>query len=434
MATKTPESPPSKPKGIIKQIASSGAAQAVEKKVKPLGEFFTKFNNDWVMNFAAGLAYNILTAIFPIAIAIISITGLVVGALDPIAKRQLIQSISAIFPSTLSSNGQNVLEPVLISLSRNAGLLGIIAILLAVFGGSRLFVTLEGYFDVIYHTRPRDLVKQNIMAFFMMLLFIVLVPIMIFAASGAAFVFSLLQQTPLGKIPGSGLLFGLGGPFVGLVLAWVLFLGIYIVVPNQHIALRNSWLGALVAAVLVQLYLTLFPFYVTRFMNSYTGPAGAAGFAVILLIFIYYFAVILLLGAEVNAFFAEGIHTTPQSISVMVHQITSHLPTSKRAVEQQASVSHKEEEPKAIIQQSEEQQLTAQAKAKAVTTEHEQITRQDQTTYTAQRPKKEHHPKKEKGKTSSQGFSKGLTIAEAVTGTALAFLVEFFRLRRKQGF
>src|SRR6202047_3600603 len=35
---------------------------------------------------------------------------------------------------------------------------------------------------------------------------------------------------------------------------------IYIVVPNQRISFRHSWRGAVVAAVLLQLYLSLFPF------------------------------------------------------------------------------------------------------------------------------------------------------------------------------
>ncbi len=84
-----------------------------------------------------------------------------------------------------------------------------------------------------------------------------------------------------------------------------MFEAIYIVVPNQHISFRNSWLGAVVAAVLLQVYLSFFfPFYATHFLGNYTGNIALA---VVLLFFFYYFAVILLLGAEINAFFAEDI-------------------------------------------------------------------------------------------------------------------------------
>jgi len=74
-------------------------------------------------------------------------------------------------------------------------------------------------------------------------------------------------------------------------------------VPNQHISFRDSWFGALLAAVAIQAYLQLFPFYVTHFLSGYTGTVG---FAIIFVFFFYFFAVILLAGAEINAFYAQG--------------------------------------------------------------------------------------------------------------------------------
>src|SRR5205809_315953 len=81
-------------------------------------------------------------------------------------------------------------------LSKNAGFLAIIAVLIAIFGGSRLFVSIENYFDIIYHTRPRDVIRQNIMALAMLLLFVILVPLMVFASSIPALVQSILKATP----------------------------------------------------------------------------------------------------------------------------------------------------------------------------------------------------------------------------------------------
>src|SRR6266566_8899966 len=148
--------------------------------------FWTKFNNDWVMNFAAGLAFNLITAIFPIAIAIIAIAGFIFGSFDPSFQGNLIHSIENVFPQQLSSG--HILEPALTTLSKNAGFLLFIAVLVAIFGGSRLFVSIEGYFALIYHTRQRDLIRQNLMALGMLLLFVVLVPLMVFASSIPALV------------------------------------------------------------------------------------------------------------------------------------------------------------------------------------------------------------------------------------------------------
>src|SRR6266567_7691296 len=149
MVTKTKEAPTA-----TEQQQTSGAPQPFEKGVKSLQAFWTKFNNDWVMNFAAGLAFNLITAIFPIVIAIIAIAGFIFGSFDPSFQGNLIHSIENVFPQQISSG--HILQPALTTLSKNAGFLLFIAVLVAIFGGSRLFVSIEGYFALIYHTRQRD--------------------------------------------------------------------------------------------------------------------------------------------------------------------------------------------------------------------------------------------------------------------------------------
>jgi len=382
--------------------------QTAQKGAKSLQEFWTKFNNDWVMSFAAGLAFNLITAIFPILIAILGIAGLALRQLSPSAEAELKTSLQHLLPAQLASQS-NFLTLALNSLNKSAGFLLVIAILVAIFGGSRLFVTIEGYFDIIYHTRPRGPIKQNIMAVSMLLVFVVLTPLMVFASSIPAIVHSILKATPANPIAGNAFIYGLAGILVAVLITWVLFEAIYLVVPDQHINFRNSWLGALVAAVGVQLYLVLFPFYVTHFLGSYTGTAG---FALILLFFFYYFAVILLLGAEINAFYAEGVHATPDNLVVMVHTMTS-----EQAIREEASVSHKNAEPKEILAKSEADQLQAQPGTGA----------------TLEQPQSVHtNHRREKRGPSPSGSSRTLTIVEVVVGTALAFLVQLLRLRRKK--
>ena len=366
MATQTQEAHTrTEPK--LEQQKTSEAKQTVRKDVTSLQAFWTKFTNDWVMNFAAGLALNLITAIFPIVIALIALAGFLFGRFDPSVQGDLLHSIEQVFPQQLSSG--HILEPALTSLSKHAGFLVIIAVLIAIFGGSRLFVSIENYFAIIYHTRPRELLWQNMMALAMLLLFVVLIPLMVLASSIPALVQSILKATPVSQIPGNGFLFSASGIVTGLLIAWVLFEAIYIVVPNQHISFRNSWCGAVVAAGALQIYLIVFPFYVTHFLSNDTGQVG---FAVILLFFFYYFAVILLLGAEINAFFAEGVRATPDNLAVMVYQLTSHVPTAKK--ERQAPPSHKHGEPKDMRPKSEARNLDTRAvQAETPPEQHVQI-------------------------------------------------------------
>ena len=177
-------------------------------------------------------------------------------------------------------------------------------------------------------------------------------------------------------------------------------------------------LGALMAAILVQLYLTLFPFYVTHFLNNYTGSAGAAGFAVILLLFLYYFSVILLLGAEINAYFGENIRATPASVPEMIHTMTSHLPTSAKGVREQAAIGHKDEKPKEIRPKEEFRQLEERADAKTA----EIVQARVEQSVSRNAPVEE--------KKSINPSSNVFVLAQVVVGTTLAFVVALFSLRQ----
>src|SRR5712692_3653158 len=259
---------------------------------KSLQAFITKFNNDWVLSLASGLAFNLMVAIIPIIIAIIALAGFIYGGLNPAIQEELIQHIQSIFPPPIPS--QEIVGLALNALNKDAGVLGIIAIVTAIIGGSGLFVAMEGQFDIIYQIRTRGIIQQYIMALGMLLVFVILAPLMLFANSIPTVVHSFVQKTPLGQsqIASSGFGFDFLTIFCGFLATWILIEIIYLVVPNQHISFRESWFGALLAAVAIQAYLQIFPFYVTHFLSGYTGTIG---FAIIFVFFFFFFAAILLI-------------------------------------------------------------------------------------------------------------------------------------------
>src|SRR5437660_5061133 len=419
MTTNTKESQPN-----AEQHGVTGALQAVQKDVRPLREFFTKFSNDWSTTLAAALAYNLLMAIFPIAIAILAILGIVLGSLSHAEYIRLQGQILHTLPVNTPPSTVNSITN---QLAKDSGILGIIAIVLALFNGSRLFILMEGIFGIIYHVRHRTVIKQNLMAFGMFILFILLIPIMAFASALPAVVLSIF--------PKNTLLAFLGAILSVFIASYILFQAIYIVVPNQHISFRNSWLGALVAAIAMDIYLTLFPLYV-HFVGN--GPAASLGAGILLLIFFYYFAVILLLGAQVNAFFAEGVRATPVDLVTLVHITTSHLPKTEEDKEQQAAASHKDAPIGTTATKTHVDDTVANSDLKA----YSAIThaaapdpnRQEQQAPVA--PAQDRHETKEEHKTKKdrpkQSTSRVWTAIEAITGTALAFVVELVRIRRRR--
>ena len=421
MATNTKESQTN-----AKQHGVTGALHAVQKDARPLQAFFTKFSNDWSTTLAAALAYNLLMAIFPIALAILAILGLVVGSLSQAEYSKLQVQILHTLPVSTPPGTVNSITK---QLTNSSSILVIIAVVLALFNGSRLFILMEGIFGIIYHVRHRTVIKQNLMAFGMLILFILLIPIMAFASALPAVVLSIL--------PKNTLLAFLGGILGVFIASYILFQAIYMVVPNQHISFRNSWLGALVAAIAMDIYLTLFPLYV-HFVGN--GPAASLGAGILLLIFFYYFAVILLLGAQVNAFFAEGVRATPVDLVTLVHITTSHLPKTEEDKEQQAAASHKDAPIGTTATKTHVDDTVANSDLKAyssitnATAAAAAPNRQEQKAPAA--PAQDRHETKEDHKTKKdrpkQTTSRLWTTLEALAGTSLAFVVELVRMRRRK--
>jgi hypothetical protein len=114
------------------------------------------------------------------------------------AQKQFITGLTHVLPAQ-SGISSAVTGQIYTQLARDAGVWGIIALIVALFNGSRLFVQLEGFLDFIYHRPERAFLKQNGMAFLMLLLFVILIPIMTAAATGPTLIFTLLKSTPIGK-------------------------------------------------------------------------------------------------------------------------------------------------------------------------------------------------------------------------------------------
>ena len=278
--------------------------QSINEEVKSQITFLSKFRHDRSLILAKALAYSLLTAMFSIPLVLLSILGIVLGGLGPHVQDELIIHLKGIFPRAIASG--DIIRTIFHQLSRVSSASGIIVIILAIFVGSRLFVLIEKCLNIIYRSHSRKFFARNFIAIGMLLLFIVLTLIMILASSLSPFALALVKRTPMAHVPAIGYLFSLAAVLGSLVVAGILFQTIYMVMPNRRITFSKSWQGTLVAAGALQIYLSLFPLYATRFLGGYIGQIG---FAVMLLAFFYYFGLILLLGAEVNAYFSEGIRT-----------------------------------------------------------------------------------------------------------------------------
>ncbi len=276
--------------------------------------FGQKLSNDWVLNLSALLAFNLLMATFPLLLLVLALVGITFGLLSPELEQQVIHTISAVFPPT---TGQTVVATAAENLKRSAGFLLALGLFSALFLGSRLFVVIENCFGIIYRVRSRDLARQNLVAIGMVLLFIVLVPLFLLLSVVPDAVLAILR-TAGHKVGFSVAMQVL--VFVGTIgVAMIIFGLIYWIVPNRPALWRSTWPGMIVAAVLLVLYEKLFPWYVGTFLRP-DSYGSIAGFALVILIFYDYLALILLLGAEINSW-VSGKRETAGDLQAILTEV-----------------------------------------------------------------------------------------------------------------
>jgi len=279
-----------------------------KKETTPYRLFIQKFKHDWSLVFSGMLAFNLLIALLPMAITLFGILGIILGK-NPDLQNRIKHKIIDTFPPKANDGIRAIMNMAFTKLYHDAGIILAFGLLFAIIGSSRLFISIDRCLTIIYRVEERKFVKKYLLAIAMLFLFLILIPLMIAASSAP----SLL----LGIIPNAGGRFGtyIAGLITSLFFSFVLFEIIYLIIPNKKMEFKQTWCGSIVAAGALQLFMILFPLYVQRFMASYTGQIG---FAVILLLFLFYAAVILILGAQINAFFFEHIQPLPVPLGSFV--------------------------------------------------------------------------------------------------------------------
>ncbi|CAF3853821.1 unnamed protein product [Rotaria sp. Silwood1] len=224
-------------------------------------------------------------------------------------------------------------------LSKDAGVILVIGILFAMISSSRLFVAIDKTLAIIYRLHERSFLRQYLMAIALLLAFIMIFILMLVASS----VPSALMNTVKGDAARFGLF--IAGILISLSISFGLFQMIYRLTPNKKMSLKKTWCGALIAAIILELFIILFPLYVRKFISNYAGNTflfqilfkkfvycfllfflssffrGQIGFAVILIIFFYYFAIILIFGAQINSYFFENNSPLKDTLGTYISQI-----------------------------------------------------------------------------------------------------------------
>lgn len=268
------------------------------RAIAVIRETIRSFGEDKVSLLAASLAYYTLLSIFPLILGLLAVASVAFD--DPAARQRLIRGIAAQFPGS-----EALVVTTVDDLVRGRGAAGVVATLGLIWSASGIFSALTAALDVIWKVpRSRGLIQSALLA------------IGLVFGVGLIFVVSLLLGTALSiatslQVPVVGtslselpLLLPLLSLVLPLLITFLVTASIYRYVPNRPLTWSISWPGAVLASVLFEAGKDVFVWYLSTFAHL-NAVYGSIGTVIALLIWSYYAAIMLLLGAELNATLAR---------------------------------------------------------------------------------------------------------------------------------
>ena len=277
--------------------------------------------SDWyedrAQRIGAALAYYTIFALAPGLVIVMALAGLMLG---PGAESQIIGQIREL----IGEQGAAAIEATIRS-ARNEtlGATGTaLALIPLVFGLWGVFGELQDGLNTIWGVTPkpgrriRDILKERFWSFAMVvgIGFVLLVSLVLSAwlAAVGTYVGSLLPA------PATGL------EALNFVISFVVITGsfalIFKLLPDVKIAWRDVWLGAAVTSLFFTVGKFLIGLYLGK--SAVASAYGAAGSLVIIVVWVYYSAQILLFGAEFTKVWTKrrGSGFVPEQTAVPVTQ------------------------------------------------------------------------------------------------------------------
>ena len=266
-----------------------------------LREVYTCWSEDRALTHGAALAYYTLFSLAPLLVLVIAIAGLAFGRAA--AQGEIVGQMAGL----IGESGARMIEGMITHASRPAaGLVaGAASLATMVFGASGVVGQLQSSLNQLWEAPPptsnavRGALQRRAIALGLILGvgFLLLVSLVISAALSALHDFA-TERIPLAAevVPPLNFAFS-------FLTITSLFAMIYKILPDVKLEWRDVWVGAAVTAVLFSVGKSLIGVYLGR--AGVTSVYGAAGSLVLVLLWIYYSAQLLFVGAEFTEVYAR---------------------------------------------------------------------------------------------------------------------------------
>lgn len=313
----------------------------MKKYTDLIKKVFSEWSEDKAAKHAAALSYYTVFSLAPLLVILISLAGLFGGA--DAAEGLVMTQVENLLGE---EGGQFVSDMIVTASNRPAS--GIIATVIGVvtliFGALGAFGELQNALNTIWEVKPkpvsgiwgtlRNLVVDRLLSFAMILVigFLMLVSLIVSAALAG------VTEYIGGLLPFPAFLITILNFIVSIGVITLLFAAMFKFLPDAKIAWRDVWLGALVTALLFTLGKFAIGFYLGR--SNVSTTFGAAGSLAIMLIWIYYSAQILFLGAEFTQVYANaygsGIEPNENAVKITDEERAQQGLARPETVEQKA--------------------------------------------------------------------------------------------------
>jgi membrane protein len=265
-----------------------------------LRDTFTEWNADKAPRLAAALAYYTAFSLAPLLIVVIAVASLAFG--QDAVRGRLDNQIQGLIGVQAADAVQEILAN---ANQPTAGTLaGIIGIVTLVLGAGGVFHQLKDALNTMWGVPPPKggiltTIRAQFISFTMVLGigFLLLVSLVVSAGLSAA------NDLFARLLPGADFIAQLLNFVISFGVVTLLFAMIYKVLPDTEVKWGDVWMGAAVTALLFTIGKFLIGLYLGN--SSVASGYGAAGSFVVLLLWIYYSAQILLFGAEFTQVYAK---------------------------------------------------------------------------------------------------------------------------------
>jgi membrane protein len=265
-------------------------------------DFFRKAYSENLTGLSGMVAYNLLLSVFPLALLALFIAGRVLQSSD--LEQSVLQDLRQLFPTATDSTLTRALDRVR---DTSTGF-GIVALVTSVWIGSSFWGALDTAFAQIYHVRSRSWLQQKRFSLMMLAVVLLFMAATVSVPTLQSLLVSSADDLPFGLSTVDGLLYAVT-LVAGLLLLFGILCLIYFTVPNRRPPWRAIWPGGLAATVAIGVVDYGFPFYLDNLSTLSKFGGSLFVFVLIVLLWFYVLALVLLGGAVINAMRFE-LHET----------------------------------------------------------------------------------------------------------------------------